>query len=362
MPKSQFTFLQIALVLLLSVGLVNHVIIIPFLLDVSRRDAWLSVVITSILFIPVFCMVAAVIRRSGAGQPLLPWLSARYGKWLSAAIAGIVSSLLFLSAVVTGKDVTIWMNAIFLPQTPIIIIVVTFIGLSYYLARCGIRGIVYSSSILLPIVFLLGEFVMTFNLPRKDYASLFPLFEYGLLPVWKGVMYVGTGLLELVYLLFLQQHLSRRLKARSVIVLGVMMAGLTIGPVMGALAEFGPVEGALLRFPAFEEWRIVKIGNYIEHVDFLSIFQWMSGAFVRIGLALYLISEIAFKGKAAATSVIAALLTVSVSFHISDMAFLSFLRTYYFPILFFALIGVLCLVFVLVVIAPRNGGGHSNAS
>lgn len=362
MPKPQFTFMQISLIMLLSVGLLNHVIVIPVLLDVSRRDAWLSVLLAALLFLPAFYMIASIIRRSEAGQPLLSWLGSHYGKWLSAFIAAIVSLMLFLSAFVTGKDMTIWVSSSFLPQTPIPVITVTFVALCCFLADRGIRALVYSSSILLPLVVLFGEFVMTFNFSRKDYSSLFPIFEYGSMPMWRGVLYIGTGFLEMVYLLFMRQYLDRRFKKSSVFVLGLMLAMLTLGPVMGALAEFGPVEGALLRFPAFEEWRIVKIGNYIEHMDFLSIFQWMSGAFVRIGLAIYLITEIAFKGKRWASVLVAAFLTVCISIHVSDILFLFMLRTYYFPILFCSLIGVLCLVYVLVLIAPKSGGRQSNAS
>ncbi|WP_020618963.1 hypothetical protein [Paenibacillus daejeonensis] len=36
----------------------------------------------------------------------------------------------------------------------------------------------------------------------------------------------------------------------------------------------------------------MKIGRFIEHVDFLSIFQWLSGAYIRIALAIYLSLEL----------------------------------------------------------------------
>ena len=71
-----------------------------------------------------------------------------------------------------------------------------------------------------------------------------------------------------------------------------LLLGLTIGPLMGALTEFGPIEAATQRYPAFEEWRLAKIGRYFEHVDFLSIYQWLTGAFVRIGFLLFVTIEL----------------------------------------------------------------------
>ncbi|WP_158630001.1 endospore germination permease [Cohnella sp. AR92] len=362
MPKPQFTFLQIAFIVLLSIGLNNHVIIIPILLDVSHRDAWLSVLVAAFLFIPFFYMIASIIQRTGTDRPFLSWVGQRYGKWLSILIGAIGAIVLFMTAYITGKDMVIWINESFLPQTPMIVVTFSFIGVCYYLASSGIRTIAYSSAILLPLVVLFGEFVMTFNFPRKDYTALFPAFEYGAMPMWKGVFYIGASFLELIFLFLLQHYFARPLRKRNVIILGFLLAGLTIGPVMGALAEFGPTEGALLRFPAFEEWRIVKIGSYIEHVDFLSIFQWLSGAFIRIGLALFLISDMTGKSKKWVLPSISGLLAVSISIKLPDNVFLYFLRTYYFPIAFCCLMAILLLLFVLIRISTRKGGRHTNAS
>lgn len=361
MPTPKLSFLQFAFILFMSVGLLNHVIMIPVLLEVARRDAWISVLLSAVLFLPASFMISYILRRSGTEQPLLTWLASRYGKWLRAFIASVIALLLFASAYVTGKDMTTWIKASFLPQTPYAVISFSFIALTYYLASQGIRSIAYSTAILLPLVILFGEFVMTFNFPQKDYSSLLPVFEYGPMPMWYGVLYVGTGMLEAIFILFLNQYLDKPVKRWNVIVLGLLIAGMAIGPIMGALAEFGPTEGSLLRFPAFEEWRLVKIGNYIEHVDFLSIFQWLSGSFIRIGLFLYLISEVFGKGKRWITGIAAGLLAACISINISDHVFLYWLKNYYFPVLFCSLLAVLLLIYALVLITPRNGGRKTNA-
>lgn len=56
--------------------------------------------------------------------------------------------------------------------------------------------------------------------------------------------------------------------------------------------EFGPAEAATQRYPAYEEWRLATIGRFIEHLDFLSIYQWLTGAFVRIGFILFIVIEL----------------------------------------------------------------------
>ena len=63
-----------------------------------------------------------------------------------------------------------------------------------------------------------------------------------------------------------------------------ILMGLTMGPTIGAITEFGPIEAAKQRYPAYEEWGLGSIGRFIEHFDFLSIYQWLTGAFIRVGL------------------------------------------------------------------------------
>ena len=42
-------------------------------------------------------------------------------------------------------------------------------------------------------------------------------------------------------------------------------------------------------YPAYEQWRVLSIGEYISHLDFFALYQWLSGALIRIGLFMYLL-------------------------------------------------------------------------
>jgi spore germination protein KB len=55
-----------------------------------------------------------------------------------------------------------------------------------------------------------------------------------------------------------------------------------------------------MRFPAFEQWRLITLGEYISHVDFLAVFQLLSGEIIRISLGLYLLANM-IKGNSSAS-------------------------------------------------------------
>src|SRR5690606_24260680 len=108
-----------------------------------------------------------------------------------------------------------------------------------------------------PVVMLLGYFVMSANFQFKDYSRLFPLFTHGYMPAGSAALYTLSGITELVLLLFVQRQLSTAMRRRGILLVTLSLIGLTVGPLMGSIALFGPFESTELRYPAFEQWRMV---------------------------------------------------------------------------------------------------------
>ncbi len=93
-------------------------------------------------------------------------------------------------------------------------------------------------------------------------------------------------------LLFLQHQYKDRIRWYHFGIMLFILMGLTLGPLIGAITEFGPVEAAKQRYPAYEEWGLVSIGRYIEHLDFFSIYQWLTGTFIRVSFMLYIVADL----------------------------------------------------------------------
>jgi hypothetical protein len=119
-----------------------------------------------------------------------------------------------------------------------------------------------------------------------------PFLENGWSPVMNGAIYAGGAFVEIFLLLLLQHRLKKQVRAWHIMLLGLVLVYITLGPIIGAITEFGPKEAAKQMVSPYEQWRLVKLGNYIEHVDFLSVFQWLAGASVRISLAQFLLADL----------------------------------------------------------------------
>ncbi|ANB60877.1 endospore germination permease [Anoxybacteroides amylolyticum] len=291
MKAHPLNIVQIACILMLSIGLMNHVIVIPLLLEAAHRDAWIAAILTlGIMFF--WLPLLHFIMKQSKQIPLFQWIQSEFSTIVAYLVAFLGTLLLITISYVTLKDTVTFTTTTYLTATPNWAISLTLSILCFYNAYLGIPSVAKTSVIILPFVVIFGVFVMFTTIPHKDYSLLKPILENGWDPVWKGMIYTGAGYAEILIILFMQHRLQPQFPFLGLLVLAFLAASLSIGPTIGAIIEFGPIKAAQLRYPAFEQWRLINLGTYIEHMDFLSIYQWLSGAFVRISLATALVPEL----------------------------------------------------------------------
>ncbi|GGG51321.1 GerAB/ArcD/ProY family transporter [Paenibacillus radicis (ex Gao et al. 2016)] len=353
-----FSLWPVVMMTLLSVGLVNHVIVVPLLLDAAKRDAWLSVPVALIVALPVVALPLHRVLIKLNGERIDTWLKRRMPRFFAWLLIVFFIAISLLVAFGTMVDVVRWTSATYLPDTPQLIVCCIFGGLCLYAAVSGLRAIAYISCILLPVVVLLGDFVMSANMPAKDYHYLLPMLENGFSPVLRGALNSLTSFMEITFLLLIQHHFKSRFKAWHLMLLTVVLGLLTLGPTIGAITEFGPEEASNMRYPAYSQWRMVKIGDYFEHVDFFAVFQWLSGAFIRIAVPIYIVNELGpfrrLKRQWIGMSVAAVLIVTGTYVMLKHMRYYRAMLEFYFSFAWIALLAVLLLLWAIPAKADRK--------
>lgn len=358
MASQKITVLQLFFIIMISTGLMNHVMVIPVLLDKSGRDAWIAVLVAGIPFLAWSAIIFFIYKKL-AGDHLFLWLKERVGTIGSYIIIVSLCIYVFVLAAITLLDTFSFINTFYLELTPKVVIVTTILVVCFYNSYKGIRSIGLISGVLLPAIVIFGFFVMTANLENKDYSLLKPFLENGYAPIWKGLISILAGLTEIVTILFVQQHLNQKLQFRYLIILCIALMGLIIGPLTGAIAEFGPFNAKSQRFPAFEEWRLVSLGVYIEHLDFLAFYQWLSGAYIRISFFTFLVPNLLNIKKEQRRVFfllgLYALLVIIALMPISDIVYFKLLEDWILPVSFWFIFGVSIFLFVLSFFKRKRG-------
>jgi spore germination protein (amino acid permease) len=279
---------QLFMLLILSTGLLNHVILIPNLLNAAGRDSWLSVLLAYPISIFFLYLVHFIVKNS-SGKGFFSLIRKRLGRIFSILLSLPVMLFLIFSAYVTFKDLIIWLNAYFLADASIMMISCIMILVCFIVTLGGVKYMAISSGFLLPLVMLFGMFIGVTNTGIKEPSLLFPVLADGFDPLLKGVIYALSGLLEIYVVILLQPFSQKPIKFSQLFILLTILTGLILGPLTASIMEFGPTESINFRYPAYEQWRVLSIGEYISHLDFFALYQWLSGAIIRIGLFMYLL-------------------------------------------------------------------------
>lgn len=282
---------QLFLLLLISTGLLNHVILIPNLLTAAGRDSWVSVIVAYPIALFFLWLIYFIVRNSPS-EGFFSMIKQRLGNTFSILLSIPVMLFLFISSYVTFRDLVIWLKAYFLADASILMINCIIILVCFLITFSGIKYMAISSGFLLPLVMLLGIFIAITNTDLKDPSLLFPLFTDGYSDLLKGIIYVLSGLLEVYIVVLVHPFSQEPIKFRQLFILLTALTGLIFGPLTASIMEFGPAEAVNFQYPAFEQWRVLSIGAYISHLDFFALYQWLSGALIRIGLFMYLLGTL----------------------------------------------------------------------
>lgn len=348
------SILQIILLLMMAIGLKNHVIVIPPLLKEGGRDAWISVIVMSLLFL-IWGILLIYIYKTMKGKHIQIWLENSIGTIFANLLLYIVCIYLLIVAATTLKETILWTNVSYLNETPALVLTIVFIVPCMLAALTNIQTITITNFFFLALVIVFGHFVSFANYEHKDYSLLLPVLEHGYVPVLKALIYQGTGMIELIVLLFLQHQFKSTFRYRHYIVIVVILTLLTLGPLIGAIIEFGPKQAAMQRYPAYEEWGLARVGTYVEHVDYLSIYQWLSGGFIRITLLLFTIRILLNKKNKTVNIwiilVLSVLLGAIVLYPIDERKFFDILMeillpfTFWFFLIFSFILGVIAFMY-----------------
>ncbi|WP_416826340.1 endospore germination permease [Ectobacillus polymachus] len=287
----RITVFQLSFIVMTAIGFKTHVTIIPPLLQTAGRDAWMSVLF-AVVVVSIWCILLFFIHKEMKQQHIAIWLKQHIGTFFTVLIIGIFCMYILTIASYAMRETMTWVKITFLPTTPEWMGVTLLAVLCLLTAASGLRTLSIINFFLLIMVIVFGFLVAIVNIQVKNYSLLLPILENGFLPVLKGSVYQVGALVELLFFLFLQQKIERPYRYRDFIYNILNLSFLTLGPLVAAVAEFGIEEAAKQRHPAYEEWGLVQMGQFIEHFDFLSIYQWMSGAYIRISLLLLILIEL----------------------------------------------------------------------
>ncbi|WP_163100291.1 endospore germination permease [Peribacillus alkalitolerans] len=357
--KSLYNIHIFALVIM-STGFMVHVLLIPVLLFMGNRDSWISVVFS---FLPsiIWIFLLYFLIKKLKGIDILTYLKTKIHPLIYYFTAILFSIYLLINAFVTFRSTVFWAKENYTFDLPLFTIMVCLSIVCLYGSIKGMQAISMMALFILPFVVFLGFFVGIGNYPNKNYSLLFPVFQEGLYSILKGTLFSSIGVFETLLILFFIPFCKKTIKIKWLILIMILLFIMTLGPLTGAIAEFNIDAAREMRVPAYDQWRLLSFGKYINRLDFLSIFQWLSGAYIRISLNVFLGNHILFGSKKKWPIFLMYLIIMGATFiPINSIKYYHMLRKFYYPFNLFFLLTFMALFLVLII--WKKPGGEQHAS
>ncbi|NMD69293.1 endospore germination permease [Bacillus sp. DNRA2] len=283
--------------LFMTIPIMSHVVILPLLIDVVGRDAWISVLL-SLPAALIFALVIYKLRLQFPTMNITEILVQLLGKWLGKGVQLIMMLYFMFLTILSFACLVDLIYIAFLPSTPRAFTLVWFWAFVVYAASKGIKRIALTACLLALISAVIGPFISFMATFLKHWAQLKPLVEYGWNPVLLGTLILVSVWMELLLLLCIPIENIHVKRLYIFWVVGISInAILMLSTATGAITIFGLRQADNFVYPALEIIRLINLG-IIDRVDVYALIVMTFGSYIRCSLYLRLAFDVGVKNTA----------------------------------------------------------------
>ncbi len=251
----------------------------------AGRDGWMAVGVATLLGVVLaWCWWALYFRPERAPGERTAGDRPGWGdRLLAAGFAGYVT---YLAVVLVAQVTTVF--APVPPEMPVAVFAAGTARTGWVLAAYGLEAVYRSGQVLFPL--MVGASVLNLAVVlagNVDMRELTPVLETGVGPVATAlpVAFAFSGASAVV--LAAGGRLRDPGRLRWALPLAVALSGLLlVAYTAAAVAVLGVSEVARSTFPVLSLIRQVRASLFLQRLEILTLFAWLTGTFVHLGLLL----------------------------------------------------------------------------
>ncbi len=257
----------------------------------AKQDAWISIIIGNILGIILFLLYGLIIRNY-PNLTLIEIIEKIFGKVIGK-IVGLIYILYYIFfGTILFRDIIELIVLYVLSITPVLVIgmlaclVITyalFLGIEN-IARFGV--IIFALTVPLKLLFCLT--VLVTDIVHFD--NIFPLVENGWLPILKTAFptIITTPFSQLFIFLMLIPYVNDQEKVMKAGILAYITTGFILVIItLTNIFILGPLFIELALFPTIQMVRLINIYDFIQRVEGLAVFTFLTCGFTKVIIYAY---------------------------------------------------------------------------
>jgi spore germination protein KB len=284
--KGKISNLQ--LILLLTGYLEGAIYSVSFTANLSKHDAWLTVLVGFIINV-LFGYVYALLIKRFPGRNLVDIHKIIYGRYLGTAVSLYYLSYSLLLLAFMAKITSDFYNIFFMRETPREIILIVFTCVYAYAVWNGIEVLARVTPFVVTILSLVIFGTTSMLLPKMDFTNFLPIGELPLIDFVHSTQItteIPIGIIATIFLSIaftVNDHRRVEKALLSSILLGTFIFMLIT---IQNTAVLGNTE-AIFYSPAFHASRLINIG-FLSRLDILFAFGYTLGQFLMCAIFFYI--------------------------------------------------------------------------
>jgi spore germination protein KB len=275
----------------LMTGYVLGTAIILGMGSTSKQDAWIFILIgmlSSLILMAVFTQLAVYYP----GDSLVGMLPKIIGKFLSYPVILLYIFHFIYSAARGSRELGDLIVTTILSETPIFVVIVSFMVLMIYCLRGGVETFGRMAEIVFPVYFfsLILIWILLFSVDQFDIKNLTPILGNGLKPVLKEAVpnAINFPFGETIVIMMLFPYLGNKKLARRIGMSIILVGGLllTVNSIM-MISVLGPEIYSRYIFSLLSATQMVSVADFLERFDALVILMMVAGVFFKVGAFIF---------------------------------------------------------------------------
>lgn len=288
LKNEKISIIQFAFLVIGSRLIIDLTFNFAFVSPPANQDVWIST------FASFFVTLIFVLPILFLGKKYPDKTIIQYSEILLGGIAGKIVGLLYVwfflhIAANTVRLFGEYFTAAPMPETPLLVFLITFVIVATYAVYNGLEVIGRVSEIIIPInliVIILISFLVILDM---NLNSLKPILEKGVFSVLYGAVISGSRAIEPLLLAMLGPYINNKKKKTLGYVLAMFIVTIILVIIdIQILSSIGTNQVKLLSFPYVVLLRRIKFADIIERIDILHIGIWILGNSLKVALYYYL--------------------------------------------------------------------------
>lgn len=253
----------------------------------SKQDAWIFIMIG--MFGSLFLMaIYTQLSTYYPGDSLVQMLPKIIGKFFSYPVILLYILHFTYSAARGTRELGDLIVTTILTETPMLVVIVSFLLLMIYCLRGGVETFVRMAEIIFPVYIfsLILIWILLFSVDQFSMNNLTPILGNGIKPVLKDAIPTAINFPfgETIVIMMFFPFLSNKKKVRKVGMFSILVGGLLliVNSIM-MISVLGPEIYSRNIFTLLAATQMVSVADFLERFDALVILMMVAGVFFKVG-------------------------------------------------------------------------------